>query len=751
MLQFIKKKGILKYIIIFCVLMLVYILYLDRVIVKRFELRRWNLPSRIYSDAFELYPGKSTTLSEIKNRLVHLNYRQADNPPEQPGQFWQSGSEIQIYLHNFDYPHKNFEGFPLAIEISNNKITRLINLKTNSRIKLTRLEPELIASIFDNKMEDRTFVPLAEIPRILTEAVILIEDERFYSHHGVDPIGIARALLANISSGRVVQGGSTLTQQMVKNFFLSHERTLIRKINEALMALIVELRYSKNDILEVYLNEIYFGQRGATSITGVQEASRYYFSKDISQITADEAALLAAVIKSPGIYSPFNNQKKAKERRALILNRLYKNNVIDKNNYYISKESPLPRKFKTKKRTTAPYFIDYVKKQLQENFPIDTLNSEGLRIFTTLDLHLQRFAENAVSYHLDRLEKLRSLLKKNVAKNLRLEGSLIALNPKTGFIQAYVGGRSFAKNQFDIISSAKRQPGSTFKPFAYLAALDPEQTNPPLNPASLLNDIPITIETGEGKWKPRNYDKKFHGPVRLREALEKSYNVATVWMAEEIGLRKIVKTAKKAGIKAKLKAYSSLALGVFEVTPLELAEAYTVFPNNGIRTKPTAIRRVVTPDGEVLEKKSFEMKKVFSHNVIYIMNKIMQGVFDNGTAQSARSQGFDKLAAGKTGTTSDYRDAWFAGYTPDLLALTWVGYKDNRTTGLSGSNGALPIWTNFMKKATVGKEYHDFTATEDIIILPVDKETGLLYKRGCFEKFREYFIEDAHPNEYCRE
>jgi penicillin-binding protein 1B len=726
-----------------------YLIYLNYVIGSRFEAKRWNLPSRIYSDTFALYPGQTTTVAELKTRLKNLGYRGKSQKPEQPGHFHQQDETFEIFLHNFEYPHENFKGFPVIFQIQNKTITNLRHLTTQEPITLTHLEPELIASIYDDNMENRTFVALNHIPRILTEAVILIEDERFYSHHGVDPIGILRALFKNISSGRVVQGGSTLTQQMVKNFFLTHEKTLLRKINEAFMAIIIDFRYSKEDIIEVYLNEIYFGQQGATSITGVQEASRYYFSKNVSQLTASEAAMLAGIIKAPGIYSPFVNKTKAKERRNLILKRLEANRVITKKTYQRALKQRLPRKSAKRQKTRAPYFIDFIRKQLKENFPASILKSEGLRIFTTLDMHWQRLAEKTVKEHLAKLEQGRPLLKKNKSKGLNLEGALIALQPKTGFIRAYVGGKNYYANQFDILSQAKRQPGSTFKPFAYLAAIDPEQTNPPFTAASMLVDEPIKMKTGASLWKPNNYDKKFHGLVRLRTALEKSYNVATVWLAGKTGLKKIVSAAQKAGMNEDLKPFPSLVLGAFEVTPLELAQAYTVFPNNGQQSKPIAIRRVITPDGRVLEKKSFETKKIFSHDAIYIMNKLMQGVMDHGTGVAARAYGFNKLAAGKTGTTSEYRDAWFAGYTPDILTLTWTGYKSNETTNLSGASGALPLWALFMKKVTEGKQYHDFTATENIVIVPIDNKTGLLYHRSCSERLDEYFIEGTQPTEYC--
>lgn len=750
MLNILKKKSFWYAVATLLVTFAGYLIYLNHVIVTRFEARRWNLPSRVYSDSFPLYNGQTVTVREMNDRLTHLGYRKTSAAPNQPGQYQQEGPVFEIYLHDFDYPHEKFTGFPISFQINGNHVYALKNAKTGESLSLARLEPELIASIFDEKMEDRTFVPLNQIPDTLVQGVILIEDERFYSHFGIDPIGIARALLANLVRGRVTQGGSTITQQMVKNFFLTHERTLARKINEIFMALIIEQRYSKEEILEMYLNEIYFGQRGPASVTGVQEAARLYFSKDVSQLTPDEAALLAALIKSPGLYSPFKHPERARKRRDVVIHRLFEHKVINKAVRDAALSRPLPKKPAAVKQGHAPYFIDFVKAQLKENFPENVLNAEGLRIFTTLDMYLQRTAEKAVTTWLTELETQRSFLRKNAAKKKFLEGALVALQPQTGFIRAYVGGRDYSKNQFDLIANAERQPGSTFKPFVYLTALDPDGKEKPFTLSSLLEDNPLSVKTGTKTYRPKNYDNEFHGSVPLRTALEKSFNVATVWLSLQVGLKNVIDTARRAGITARLEPYPSLGLGAFEVTPLELAEAYTIFPNNGTRSQPLAIRRVITPQGAILERKSLTIKREFAPEVIYLMNSVLEGVLNSGTGRSARARGFSKTAAGKTGTTSGYRDAWFVGYTPDLLALVWVGYKDHGKTNLSGASGALPIWTRFMVTATAGQPDQPFKPAEDIIRVPIDRKTGRLYQRHCAALAYEYFIEGTEPTEYCR-
>jgi penicillin-binding protein 1B len=455
----------------------------------------------------------------------------------------------------------------------------------------------------------------------------------------------------------------------------------------------------------------------------------------------------AGLIRSPGNYSPFKNQDRARARRNLVLTRLKENKKISDQEYAeaIAAELPIQPKNKT---TGAPYFIEFVKAELKNNFSEDILTTEGLRIFTTLEMNHQRAAETAVKAWLDRLEKDFPKLKANAEKGLQLQGALVAVQPGTGFILAYVAGRDYGKVQFDHLRQAKRQPGSTFKPFVYLTALN-RAASVAFTPASILKDDALSFDNGGTPWKPENYDHAYHGDVRLRTALEKSYNAATVWLGEQIGFDTVVETAEKAGITSELKAYPSLVLGAFEVTPMELAMAYSVFPGQGVKAEPIAIRRVVTPDGEILEKKSVGLKPVFDADVIYLMNRLLMGVVDNGTAASIRSRGFKTLAAGKTGTTSDARDSWFVGYTPEILALSWVGYDDNSQTGLSGASGALPIWTEFMKKAATGRKYEDFQPTSNIVIVTIDAETGLLWEPSCGAPISEYFIEGTEPFEYC--
>lgn len=724
-----------------------YLHHLTRSIETRFELsQKWKVPSKVYSDAMYLFPGIDLSNRDIKAKLNRLSYRDMGAKITGPGDYAFTKNTIEIYLHDFDYPDEKFEGFPIKIDLNGNIITKIIGIE-NKELSTVRLEPELVAPVFSDEMEDRTLVTLKDVPQHLIEAIVLIEDERFFRHKGVDPIGIARAAIKDILAMKIVQGGSTLTQQLVKNYFLHSKKSLTRKVNEALLAMILEKRHTKSEILEAYLNEIYLGQRGRSSVMGVGEAAKLYFAKNIDQLSIGECALLAGLIKSPSEYSPFKNKEKASARRDFILDKMYAEELITARELADAKGEAIVTPERSTQVVKAPYFIDFVKQQIGEFYTPEILTSEGLKIFTTLDMSAQIAAESAVAEGLTKLEKdyAKLLPKEHVEP---LQGALISIQPQTGFVRALVGGRDFETNQYNHINLAKRQPGSTFKPFTYLTAFDPKRSRVKFAPSSYIDDKSFSVKAGGENWSPTNYDKKEHGRVTLRKALEESYNIATAKLGIEAGLEQVVQTARDVGITSDLLAVPSISLGAFEVTPLELAAAYTVFPNGGIRAEPISIINIVDKDGLVLERRSVEMKRVFDAGPIYITTNVMKGVIDRGTGAAARSLGFKGIAAGKTGTTSDYRDAWFAGFTPNLLALVWVGYDDNTTTNMSGSRAALPIWTNFMKEY-VGNSTEDFTVPKDVILVKIDPETGQLATKNCPKTSFEPFVEGGEPEEPC--
>ncbi|HEX5037151.1 MAG TPA: PBP1A family penicillin-binding protein [bacterium] len=734
--------------------LVVYLLQLDREIRAKFEAHKWNLPSRVYAAATTLYPGLAVPPASVEKKLARLSYKKIPTEPSTVGEYQAAKTGLIVYLRNFAYPSEEFPGLPVQIDFAEGRIASIKRLDTGDALKTARIEPELVASIFDDKMEDRTVVTLDEIPEDCVNAVIAVEDERFERHHGVDPIAVLRAIVMDVLHLGKRQGGSTLTQQLVKNFFLTSEKTLTRKVNEMFMAMILEFRYSKDEILEAYFNEIYFGQRGSVSVTGVEEASKLYFGKGVSHDDLAECALLAGMIRAPGAYSPFRDMKKAVDRRNLVLKMMRDQGKIEEDAYQSARKEKIFLPEAPAKMFGAPFFVDFVRAELKENYPEDVLKSEGMKIFTTLDLETQEIAEAAVKKRLEELENSRPKLKKMKEQGKQLEAALIAVQPQTGALKAFVGGRDYEVSQFDRVRDAHRQPGSAFKPFVYAAALETGEDSS-LEPgkawtlASTIDDTSFSVRVGGKNWSPDNYDKSEHGAVTLREALVNSYNISAAKLAIDVGLDKVIELAKAAGIESDLKPYPSLALGAQEVTPYELVRAYTIFPNQGTRTEPLAITNVVTRDGVVLEKRGFKMAKVISPEVAYLVNSALKGVLDEGTAKSARTMGFAGLAAGKTGTTSDYKDSWFVGYTPDLLALAWVGYDDNTTTGLSGASGALPIWTDFMKGVNPpGASKVDFPGTENILLVKVSK-SGKLYEDSCGAPVEEAFLKGTIPTEKC--
>lgn len=751
-----KKKRWIRILALLSVLLAAFVGYggwkvylLNRIIEKKFNVtHRWKIPSRVYSDTEYLYPGLDVGRRGLQEKLERLAYRRVEGEAKGPGDFVWEESKVDIYLHDFQYPQEKFVGFPVRLVLEGQKIKEMIDLESNEKLTLVRLEPEEVATLFDEKMEDRTLIKLGDCPQYLLEAVILIEDERFFDHHGVDPIAILRAALADVITLRMSQGGSTLTQQLVKNFFLTSQKSFVRKFNEMLMAIIIESKYSKAEILTAYLNEIYLGQRGPSSVTGVGEAAKHYFAKDIHQLTLAESALMAGMIRYPSRYSPLNNMDAAIERRNFVLKRMWEAGVIENEEEYKAAvvEKIIPPKTKVRP-VFAPYFIDFVRQQLAYLYPQEVLETEGLKIFTTLDMSLQRKAERAVQESLAKIEKdYAYLLPKEHSQSL--QGCIIVLTPQNGYVRAMVGGREYGRSQFNRCVQAKRQPGSTFKPFVYLTAMDGSRSRQPFTPATLIDDSKFTTQTALGPWTPSNYDHKEYGWITVRTALEKSLNISTAKIAMDAGLEEVIQTARDAGFTSYFSPVPSLALGAFEVSPLEMVSAYTVFPNYGVKAEALSIINVMTPEGDVLEHKLINIKRVFKPAPVALIDHMLKGVMEHGTAASAHWLGFEGIAAGKTGTTSNYRDAWFVGFTPDLLALTWVGYDDNASMHLSGSQAALPVWVRFMRDA-VGNNREDFTFPGGIVEVKIDPETGCVASKTWEPKINEYFIRGTEPEEMC--
>jgi penicillin-binding protein 1B len=558
-------------------------------------------------------------------------------------------------------------------------------------------------------------------------------------------------MVANFSGGSLQQGGSTLTQQLVKNLYLTPRKTLRRKAVEAVMAVILDARYPKDEIFAAYLNEIYLGQRGSIAVTGVGEAARYYFGKDVADLDLPESATLAGMIKAPNAYSPFKNPEKTKARRDLVLRMLAEEEKITADELSAALATPLVARTARREYTAAPHFVDFVKAQLAEAYG-EKLRTEGLQIFTTLDVDLQQAAQRAVTEGLAGLEKKFSRLARASARE-PLQGALIALEPQTGAVRALVGGRDYRLSQFNRVTQARRQPGSLFKPFVYLAAFARRDLTPPVTPATILSDSPVTILWDERQehqqWTPRNYDVGFRGPMSARRALELSINVPTVRVSVAAGLPTVVAAARAAGIGSRLRPYPALSLGAFEISPMEIASGFSVFANSGVRVEANSIVGVMTEEGEVLDRKDVPLSPALPADAVFLVNSLMRGAVDRGTATGARAGGVRGCLAGKTGTTNDGRDAWFIGFSPRFLAAVWVGYDDNRGLHLSGTDAAVPLFAAFSKAVPPSAFAECFPVPSNVVTAEIDPETGGLATEVCPKRLTEVFISGTEPTRSC--
>ncbi len=730
-------------------LVLVTLGYYTSVVVRRFDGRRWNLPSRIYSDLFVLRVGDSTSADKLEKKLERLLYQRASAAPDRQGRFRLTGGGLEIFTRDFRYPGRTLHGFPVRVELAGGKVRSIRDL-TGQSVPALVLEPERLGSVFGEELEDRTPVRLAEVPKTLIDAILVTEDRDFYRHAGVSVRRVLGALAANLKGG-ATQGGSTLTQQLIKNLYLSPQRTLKRKVVEAIMALILDARYSKDDILEAYLNEIYLGQYGSIGITGVAEASRHYFGKDASDLDLAESAAIAGMIKAPNVYSPIRNPARARQRRDFVLKMMRDEKRISEVEFQKAAAEPLTAASLTVTRTIAPHFVDLVKGELAERYGAK-LKTEGLQIYTTLDADLQESAQKAITEGLASLEKKYRKLAA-ASREAPLQGALIVIEPETGAVRALVGGRDYRLSQFNRVTQAHRQPGSLFKPFVYLAAFARRDLPSPITPATLLEDSPITVAwdkgTDEQQWTPRNYDNAFRGAMTARQALELSINVPTVRVALQAGLPTVLATARAAGIASRLRSYPSIALGAFEISPMEIASAYAVFANGGIRVEPKAIVGVETFDGTVLDRKETPLSPALPPDAVFLVDSMLRGAVDRGTGGGARAGGVRGVLAGKTGTTNDERDAWFVGFSPRFLAAVWIGYDDNRPVHLSGSQGAVPIFAEFTRSVPPQYFQENFQVPSDIVTADIDPDTGLLATPSCPRRMTEVFISGTAPRTSC--
>ena len=706
----------------------------------RFERAQAQQATFIYAAPQTLGLEVNVRLIDLAGTLTRLKYAETRGAPTAPGQFQRTPGRWDIHL-------RPWEGAPaerVLVDLAGDRITRL--RRDGQEARLVTLEPEVLTSAGDRAGEDFRPVRLADAPPRLIGAVLAAEDHRFFEHHGLDPRGLLRAAWTNLRAGRVTQGGSTITQQLVKNRLLTPRRTYARKLNEAWLAALVEARYSKEEILEAYLNEIYLGQRGALALRGVGAAARAYFRKEVHQLTLAESALLAGMARAPNVYSPATNPERARDRRDVVLGRMRELGFINDADLAAARRAPVRVVTTAAPGQPAPYFTDQVRLELEQRFGEDAVVVPGARVFTSVDLVLQRLAETAVVRGLDRLETdAPRLHRRDPAR--RLQAALVALDPATGAVRALVGGRNYQTSQFNRATQARRQPGSAFKPFVYLAALRQRGGPPALTAASIVDDEPITLTTdNEQPWTPRNYGERFEGRVTVRRALEQSLNAATVRVALAAGLPAVVETARELGLGGGLRPVPALALGALDVTPLDLARAYAPFANGGLRVSGAwTVHTLQGRDGALVPLAPAGPVSVITPAEAYLITSLLEGVVQSGTGARVRGLGVTGSVAGKTGTTNDGRDAWFVGYTPGLLVAVWVGFDDNEPHGLPAADAAVPIWSDFVRQALAAYPTGDFTVPAGVVFADVDAMNGQRAGALCPVVAREVFLADTVP------
>ena len=722
-------------------------------VVDLVRLRALSTSSVVLSRPISLQAGFSFLGQRIESRLKRLGYREVRASPKKPGDYRVTQHTVELYTKGGQLPDAK-ELLPENVILSLNdrgEIKSIENRKYGQPISQIWIEPEPVSVLGNGIRRASSPLELSEFPKQLIDCLLGVEDDRFYSHYGIDPLAVLRAMYVNIRKGRVVQGASTLTQQLAKNFFLSPERSLKRKLSEAVTAIFIETAFSKDQILEMYLNEVFLAQEGNIAIHGFAEASRSFFSKDISQLNLSEIATLVGLVKAPSRYSPRFHPKSSKKRRDSVLKLLNTKEIISNIEYSEAKNQAISVAPPKHSRRNAPYFVDFIRKELLDQIPVDSSNTKPVHLHTGLDAELQLCAEKAVKQGLEKLEKRFSRLKKNDAQ---IQAALVSIDPTGGEILAWVGGRNYGKNQFDRVSMAKRQPGSAFKPFVFLTAIDGKLNSyRTARTTSLLIDEPtdIPLETGE-TWQPRNYSREYRGEVTVREALAYSLNVPTVDLAMKVGISSIAETASLFGFGDNLPEVPSLALGAGEVTPLELVRAYAAIANGGRLLELRPVISVTQPElAEPLFQATLREWQAASESAVFVLTDILRTAVEHGTGRVVRRMGFKRPVAGKTGTTNDSRDVWFTGFTPKSLTVVWVGFDDNRSTKLTGASGAAPIWVEYMKCAQPMEPELDFIPPPGVVYRNIDRASGLLWTEYCDRNgaVQEIFVKGTEPVTRC--
>ncbi len=726
---------------------LIFFFYIDSKVATRLSSGQPSTGSHILSDAKTYRFEKLPDLEILRKALQDRSYRQVTSQQDStakddkndlaPGEYIDLKDKLIIYPRSFtDNQGKDYSA-------------NVQQVLANSPVDLT-LEPRSLANLSSADSRVSKFVSLSKIPKQLQQAVIAIEDERFYSHLGIDPVGIARAIFVNISKGSLSQGGSTLTQQLAKNLFFSSRRSLLRKLMEIPTAISLELRLSKDQIMEMYLNEIYLGQNGSIAIHGMAEAAKAFYGKSLTEINLAESALLAGIIQAPSLYAPRKHISRAAARKNQVLQKMLELKLISQKEYDTAKATKIKIVSDSSYRRTIPYFTSSLREVLSEQIDFDAATQQGISVKTGIDPDFQECAEKVVVSSAQELENRSPSLKRKVNP---LQVALVAIEPFSGKVKAWVGGRDFSRSQFDRVIKAKRQIGSTIKPFVYLTALDGSLNSYKTATAiSILKDQPLSIKLPTGKiWSPENYDHEFRGEVTLRYALENSLNIPAVNITQKYGIKALGETLRILNLKQSVADLPSLALGALDTNLLSLTSAYAALANNGRYVKPRLFSSVTQTDGGLMLGNTFEEHKIADEGATFVLTSILEGVVERGTGKSIRTRGYKGPAAGKTGTTNDARDAWFIGYTPELAAGVWIGFDDNKKIGLTGGQSAAPIWADFMKCAEKSHQFEDFIAPPSVSLVDIDPVSGLLFNNECpgSTPVKEYFVNGTEPKAGC--
>lgn len=708
-----------------------WLVYLDAVVTSRFEGRRFEVPSRVYARPLELYDGASISVGGLNRELELAGYRKGDG--RQPGTYQQSVNRFVISTRGFTFSDGAEPRRRLAFSVVGDRVSGF-RVLSGERSPIVRLEPAQIGGIYPAHKEDRILIQRGDLPPFFEESLLAVEDRDFYEHFGIAPLSIARAMWANLQAGRVVQGGSTLTQQLVKNFYLTREQTLVRKGNEALMSLLLEWHYDKNDILETYLNEVYLGQAGVRSIHGFGLASQFYFGQSLGELDLHQVALLVGLVKGPSYYDPRRHPERALQRRNLVLSELAESGHIDETTALEFQARPLGVTSRPSfSENRYPAFVDLVRRHLARDYKEEDLRSEGLRIFTTLNPSIQYAAEFSVQRTLNRLDG---------NGERKLESAMVVTSRDSGEVVALVGGRDPRYAGFNRALDARRPIGSLIKPFVYLSALQQPEKYTLITP---VEDRSFALVFDDGRrWEPKNYDEEERGEVPLHLALSRSYNLPTVRVGLDVGVDSVVDILHELGVADPISEYPSMLLGAVSLTPVTVAQAYQGLATSGFNTPLRTIRQVTDAQGEPLSRYNLAVEQVLDPAATHLVQYVMQETMQEGTGRSAYWRVSKDLSlAGKTGTTDDGRDSWFAGFSGDWLAVSWVGRDDNGPTSLSGATGALPVWSDFM--ASVPQHGFSPVVPDGVQYHWVNPQTAALSGKYCENARLVPFIAGSEP------